>query len=145
MPVITREDFFLTALEMKVHKAHIAWEVSAQTSPKSLHQRAQGMRAECSQPPSLVLPLCWKWPPAFSINSRWVCSAGTDPLGAEPKHSPGCTDSAHTLLTPSLQICFKVLTRVFKALNRRGPNEPWRLLLIAQSRAAAVIALGEQG
>lgn len=141
MPVTTRKDVFLTALEMKVHKA----PNSMGSVSTNLHQRAQGMRAVCSQPPGLVLPLCRKWPPAFSINSRWVRSAGTDPPGAAPKRSPGCTDSAHTLLTPSLQICFKVLTRVFKALNRQGPNEPWRLLLIAQPKAAAVIALGEQG
>lgn len=70
---------------MKVHKAHSVWEVPAETSHKRLHQHAQGMRAECSQPPGLALPLCQKWPPALSINSRWVCSTGTDPLGAEPK------------------------------------------------------------
>lgn len=66
-------------------------------------------------------------------------------LELNQNRSPRCTDSAHALLPHRLQICFKVLTLVFKALNRRRPNEPRRQLLTLQSKAAAGSALGEQG
>lgn len=51
---------------------------------------------------------------------------------------------AHISAPSQTQICFKVLTRVFKALNRRQPNEPWRQPFSLQSKATAGSAQGKQ-